>query len=409
MTTIVRADAAQDFLALVPQLAGFQPRNSVVLVAFTGNRTCGAMRFDLPRGAGAKVHRRIATTMVGMLSKLRGADAVVPVAYTDDEFGAAEPTAPAIPHAEFMAAIIARAEFSGFAVRDALCVAADAWGSYLDEECPPGGRPLGAITASALPDSIPEGERRVVGNILDLAVLPEVGFATRERVARLFDRYRSCLAEAQAFTDLEREFPLLTDLPLLMECALDMDVASLDDTLAALLVLCLQSPSIRDATMILWAFGLEAGERTFDLNDRFLSGGDSGDIDDIDDTDDTEDADVTEDASRMIGEGPPPDRERIDRAIALLGALAARSPQSARPPMLVMLAWLHWALGRSSVAGSFVDSALTIDPDYGLAQLIAAILGSGALPEWAFDLPRDEPSGRSRMKGPSRTKGRVRH
>jgi len=38
--TIVKTREAHDFLALVPQLAGFQPERSVVLVAFRGNRTC---------------------------------------------------------------------------------------------------------------------------------------------------------------------------------------------------------------------------------------------------------------------------------------------------------------------------------------------------------------------------------
>jgi hypothetical protein len=37
-----------------------------------------------------------------------------------------------------------------------------------------------------------------------------------------------------------------------------------------------------------------------------------------------------------------------------------------------------------------VDTALTIDPAYGLAQLLARMLGAGMLPEWAY---RAEPRG----------------
>ncbi|MGO7983808.1 DUF4192 family protein, partial [Rhizobium johnstonii] len=83
MPTVITASAGHDFLALLPRLLGYQPRNSVVLVAFRGKRTCGAIRFDLPTPRALRDQRRTATSMIGMLCKVAGVDAVVPVAFCD--------------------------------------------------------------------------------------------------------------------------------------------------------------------------------------------------------------------------------------------------------------------------------------------------------------------------------------
>jgi len=85
-----------------------------------------------------------------------------------------------------------------------------------------------------------------------------------------------------------------------------------------------------------------------------------------------------------------PDPERVTRGIQLLKLLVAMAPRSARPAPLCMLAWLCWALGQGSVAGIYIDTALDIEGDYGMALLLHQVLGSGHLPEWAFDVPREE-------------------
>jgi hypothetical protein len=154
MKTIVTASTAQDFLALVPQLLGFEAEESIVLVAFRGKRSIGAMRFDLPASESADAHRRIATTLVGMVSKLPAVDAVLPVVYTGQPFsggngGTGEAAGAGAPYSGFLRSVIERLEFSGIDVRDALCVAGDGWGSYLDELAHSGCDPAGAEAAAA--------------------------------------------------------------------------------------------------------------------------------------------------------------------------------------------------------------------------------------------------------------------
>ena len=228
--TIVKTPTPQDFLALVPQLVGFLPEQSLVLVAFRGNRTCGALRFNLPRDeAGASELRRIAGTLLGTLCKIPGVDALVPVVYTEQEIGDEPAGAEAdLPHGAFLRAIQARAGESGFLVRDALCVAADGWASYLDlgqGRLRPGRAPVAAagravrhplsdIAASSVAQGIPAGSRREIATLQTGAELPKVDLATRERCARRLARYQRLgpdLGQARLEAGQRRAHPVERD------------------------------------------------------------------------------------------------------------------------------------------------------------------------------------------------------
>ncbi|MCU1544396.1 MAG: hypothetical protein JWM50_2261 [Microbacteriaceae bacterium] len=392
MPTVISTPTASDFLALVPRLVGFPPCESIVLVAFRGKRTCAAIRFDLPPAAApVETCRRIATSMVGVLSKLGGADAVVPVVYTGDSFTAHG----APPRAAFVGAALERFRFSGFLVRDALCVAADGWGSFLDPDCPAVGRPLSDIAASAVHDAIPTAERDRLGDIEAWSALPIVDLATTERVARKLRTIAAALGRARVSGrdrgvppcreaelvrgDVDRDVLIarwqLDDLPAFAEACLDEPPERMLELDAAVLIHAAQSPALRDVLMLQWAFDLETGDRVLDDAGRFAAG---------------EPVLSLETGPLMLGEGPRPDPARIEKALSVVKRLAASAPRASRPPLLCMLAWLNWALGRSSVADRFVRGAESIDHRYGLAEVLRAVLDRGMLPEWAFQL--DDPS-----------------
>jgi len=495
MATVVKTQRPEDFLALVPQLAGFRPRNSVMIVAFRGNRTCAAMRFTVPDvDAGENLetapdpdtglgYGTVAGRLVGILCKVRGADAVVPVVYTDARFAGAA----SIPHAEFVRALVDRARTAGFLVRDALCVAEDGWGSYLDENPPRGGRPLAAIESSPVNVAIPRELRKELGPVDAGSELPTVDLVTQERVARLVaglreyvgtpgdrtvtnaaepalvgselieseligpeligpeliepgtferehgggrpdrydsgtdgfeemyhnddpddesdddpddesdgrddselddlfagdgygddsnDAYAADAYDASGAGDADdADLPRSGWLPGFAEDMLQLTPDSIDDRAAAVLILYLQSPMMRDVVMLQWAFGLEVGELALDENQRYFAGEDPAEF---------------LAAPLMWGDGPRPDVPRVRAAIALVKALAARAPRSMRPPLLCQLAWFNWALGKSSLAGRFVGEAERIDANYGLAELLRSMLEAGYLPEWAFAIPDDE-------------------
>jgi hypothetical protein len=393
MKTIVKASTAQDFLALVPQLVGFESEESIVFVAFRGKRSIGAMRYDLPVHETSSAHRRIATSLVGIVSKLPDVDAVLPVVYTAQPFAGEK----GMPNDEFVRLLVDRFEFSGIDVKDALCVAGDGWGSYLYESTPPGGRPLAAIRDSRIGEAIPADDRRPLGSVEEWASLPTVDLAVSERVARRIatlaevlhwlraERRRDPHAAIPIGTNRSESAPsslgdaqieavldayLLDDLPYFVETVFQCDPAELPDRTAAMLIHVAQSPALRDVLLMQWAFDRATGDRVLDDAVRFTAGEDAGALDT---------------SSLMMGEGPRPDPDRIESAILIAKSLVSRAPRAHRPPLLSILAWLNWALGRSSVAGRFVDASKAIDPHYGFAEIIETMLGRGMLPEWAFE------------------------
>src|SRR5690554_3645094 len=131
MSVIVKANNPADLLAMVPSFVGFTPRRSFVLLAFRGKRTCGAMRYDLPTSTAESVLKRVATSVVGTLCKISGADRVVVAIYTDEAIQSGT-----LPHRDFANVLGRRLEFSGFELLESLCQASDGWGSYCDADTP---------------------------------------------------------------------------------------------------------------------------------------------------------------------------------------------------------------------------------------------------------------------------------
>jgi hypothetical protein len=392
MPTVVKAHEPQDFLALVPQLAGFQPRNSVVVVAFRGKRTCGAMRFDLPNTRSPKAHKAIALTIVGMICKIPGVDALVPVVFTDELIGDGP-----VAQLGFVRAVIRRARLSGFQVRDALCYAGDGWASYLDPELTV--RPLREVAESPV-NALIDGQ---LPDAADGARLPDADLVVKEQVGRalrdLTRRVERFEADVQAYLDnpgadfddpddnLDRSAVLddfdagLDDPTLMFEAALDAGPEGLDPTACARLLLCIQHPPTRDAVMLQFGWGQQLGDAVLDSNLQYAA---DHTIDDV----------IEEASLRLLGDGPRPDPARIERALYLLKWLAAVAPRPARPAPLVMLAWLSWALGRGTSAAILVRRALEVDADYGMATLLHQLFASGRLPEWAFAADEERPDER---------------
>jgi len=402
--TLVKTPKPQDFLALVPQLVGFLPEHSLVLVAFRGNRTCGALRFNLPPSeTGAADLRRIAGTLLGTLCKIPGVDALVPVVYTEESIGINPADAAQLPQGAFLAAIRHRAGQSGFLVRDALCVAADGWASYLEADEPSGRgpdrslrHPLSSIAESTVNRSIPADARRELARLHSGADLPRVDLATRERCARRLARYQRLGSDMGPIPELVEMVGDMLDPVGTAETVLGVNPAELSiDEVAALLFL-MQGPATRDQMMVQFAFGEEEGVRSFELNRHYAQRQRETGLS----MDDLVEADMA--AGRAFEQSTPttadlmmgmsrdrPDPERIERGIRLLKLLVAMAPRSNRPAPLCMLAWLSWALGQGSVAGIYIDTALDIDADYGMALLLLQMIGSGHLPEWAFAVPSD--------------------
>ncbi|MBO9625225.1 MAG: DUF4192 family protein [Microbacterium sp.] len=364
MTTILRAADSAGLLRIVPSLAGFTPRNSLVLLPFHGSRTYGAMRIDLPSPSTSLVP--YAETAIDLVTRVGGADAVAVIVYADS---GTEHTHDGLvlPHDVLMDEVLGCAEDAGLRVADALCALPHGWASYLDDD------PEIAPYDDSTPPAVP-GLGDVTGDQLAGTALPRVGLAVAERVGRAFRSLEAGMCGVGQNASTTRDSPasaalaLLDDPPALVERVLDApDTLPTSETAA--LLWCLSRPLLRDAALTQWATDLSDGRRALAAQ---LACADAG-------------VPVPERVARVfVGHGPTPDPDRLRLALTAVRWIVAAAPRSARPGPLAAAAWLSWALGRATHAGHYLGMALEIDPEHGLAGVLSTMLRSAPLPEWAF-------------------------
>jgi hypothetical protein len=355
---------------MVPSLAGFTPRQSIVLLPFRGSRTHGAMRLDLPDDTVPL--DEYADAAVGLVGRVEGTDAIAVVVYTDEEAQATRDGL-VLPLAVAVDELLGRAEDAGLRVVDALCVTPAGWSSYLDDD-PEVGPPSEIQTRPDLPEI---GD--VSGDQLAGVALPAADLAEKERVARVLREVSRLLAhtEGQRLTGREDSsviaaLAMLENLPAFFESLLrEADDQSTAATAA--LLWCLDRPLFRDVAIAQWASDLAGGMRALGAQLAFST---SGRL-------------VPDEVGEVfLGRGSAPDLERLRTALSVVRLAAARAPRASRPAPLTVAAWLSWALGRSSHAGHYLDRVREIDPEYGLACLLATMISAAMLPEWAFQRGR---------------------
>lgn len=385
MSTTISARRPADFLALVPNLLGFHPVRSLVLVPFVGSRTLGGLRADLPDVADSDDLENMASTLIGLVCKVSQVDAVAVVVYTDVPLAGDAPLA----HRALVDAVLSRADICGLRVVMAVAVGPDAWVSYLDAIGP---RPVDELQSTgSTPLPAPEVDQQAA------AELPRVDLARRERVAR---RLRLLGLEAEAPTcdtaasgtrhpRAAHALSQVDDPPLLFEDVLERGADALEiDDLAAMLY-ALRRPLLRDVALTQWASDLAMGDEALAAQLASLDG-----------------EPVRPDiAEVLIGEAPRPDPQRLRTALEICRLVAAVSPTVFRPGPLSAAAWTSWALGRSTHAAVYAQQARAIDPDHGLAGIVLALVDHQRLPEWAFVRSADggaaptSPAGRGSSRG----------
>ena len=366
MTTVLRATDSAGFLGIVPSLAGFTPRNSIVMLPFRGSRTDGAMRLDLPH-VDAELET-YADAAVGLIARVTGTDAVAVVVYTDEEVN---PTRDGLvlPHAVAIDELLGCAEDAGLRVVDALCVTPSGWSSYLDEA--PDLQPLAQISC---PPDIPT-VTDVCADQYAGAELPSVDFAEKERVGRAGLELAALLSHDGNGRLIGNENPqliaalvLLEDVPVFFESVLATP-DSLPPFATAALLWCLEQPLLRDVAIAQWATDLPGGIYALEVQTAFAASGEM----------------VPDDLGQVfLGQGPAPDIDRLRLALAVVREAAARAPRTSRPAPLATAAWLSWALGRATHAGHYLGLVREIDPQYSFATLMETMLHTAVLPDWAF-------------------------
>lgn len=346
---IIRAGDNAEFLALVPHLAGCHPRDSVVLVPFADKRTLGAMRIDLPP-ADADGLPQIAASFFGAFARVRGANRIAIVVYTDDGY---RDERGRIARSAFAEALRRCAEAAGYGIVESLCVAADGWGSHLEPDGPYAGYPLDDIRT----DLVDVGDGPSAGDQNAGLELPPSDPAERELVA----------AEIRSHT-LSLDDPAL---PELFEAVVARGAADPDPRTLALLVLALDRPAIRDIALSQWCGDLAEGRAIQEFNVAWAAGT----------------ASDFRGPLRLAGEGDRPDLERLRRARDIARKVASVAPHRLQTGPLAAAAWLSWALGSSTHAAHYVRLAQEINAGHGLANIVATMVRNQHLPSWAYNRP----------------------
>lgn len=366
MTTVLRASDSADFLGIVPALAGFTPRRSIVILPFHGSRTHGAMRLDLP--SGDTDLEAFAGAAIGLIERVAGTDAVAVVVYSDDD---PESTVDGLvlPVAVAVDELLWRAEDSGLRIVDALCVTPSGWSSYLADE-----PRLGDLGELAPAPELP-GVGDVAGDQLAGTALPAADFASKERIGRALHDISEVLDHEAIGPLTGDESPAaleaiaaLADIPRFFESMLEQPDTMPVSATAALLW-CLERPVFRDVALAQWATDIRGGARTLEAQLSFARDGRM----------------ISDDLGGVfLGIGPAPDADRLRLALSVVRHAASAAPRRSRPGPLTAAAWLSWALGRSSHAGYYLDLVHEIDPQYGLAALLRTMVDAAMLPEWTF-------------------------
>ncbi|WP_300266834.1 DUF4192 family protein [Microbacterium sp.] len=367
MNTVLRAADSADFLALVPALAGFTPHQSIVLLPFQKTRAHGAMRIDLPHDE-VELDDFVGTA-IGLVSRVPDTDAIAVVVYTDEP-AQHTPDGVVLPRSIVVDELLALAADLGLGIVEALCVTADGWSSYLDDD------PV-LLPTTEVPDAPPlPGISDVSGDQAAGVELPRVDLAEKERVGRALHELSDVIAHpASSGDETRRENPqalaaamLLEDLPLLFEDLLDTPENPQPFATAALLW-CFDRPRFRDVALVQWATDISMGLRALEAQLAFADAGVAvpADIGEV-----------------FVGRGARPDPDRLRLALTLVRNVAARAPRASRPAALTAAAWLSWALGRSTHAAHYLTQALEIDPAHSMASLLHSMIDAALLPEWVF-------------------------
>ena len=354
MTTILRASDPASLLGMIPPLAGYTPRESLVLLPFTNGRCQGAARIDLPHtddldGYVHGIHR--------VLAQLPDCDRMAIAVYTD-EVSADE----SLPHAALLDALISEIAQRTAPIEHAFCVTPQGWADALDEA--PQLRPLAEIPH---PSGFPSPGDQYAGS-----ELPEVDNAEAAAVADALGALQSSLHE----TDLAAELVRLTkaasvrgsaDLTEFGEQVLSDGEVS--PSAWALVLWCLRRAPIRDALLVQWASDIDTGREALRAQQEFAV---SGQLDAI----------PPQIGELFIGQAGTPEPDRLTTALHMCRHAAARAPWAFRAGALVTCAWLAWALGRSTHASEYVRRAQETDPDLSFAALVEGMLDAGYLPTW---------------------------
>lgn len=342
----VRISTPQSLLRLLPHLVGTPEPPSLIVLPFTEGRSGMPMTLDLPDpGCPGDAFDGCA---IAIDRGAPHADALVLIAVVVAPIGSGS-----LPLRDELRALAGRLEEGGWHVRELLVLGPDAWGDYTHPDAARG--PLAELDLLDNPASGLE-RPRAVPPVPERADGPHLA-----AVDAHLDTVPTPALHAAMAAPIEA-----------LELALDQvqrlgsggGALGVDPARAvALAVLLVQLPHYRDVAIDVALDGVDRARESVD---------------------DPDGPAAERAAERILGIGPAPDPERLHDRLDLWSAIAAATPLDHRAPVLVIVGFLHYFLGRARTAVRCADLAQALDPALTMAPLLRQVVDTKLAPDWVL-------------------------
>ena len=357
----VTISGGEEVLAYIPHTLGFQPEESVVLIALRPPRgrlglTIRCDLVDLISPAAPSLLRTLTQHL-----RSDGAEHVFCAVYTSGTIAEARAD-PQVRAA--LAALEAAPGMPG--LRDAWLVSGHGYAAFdctNADCCPPEGRDLRDLESTqvaaefALRGSSPKARRR------DLVPPRSTGSAARRSFAAAYGRSRD---EVDRLGDVDGGAgPGSPAAAYVAEVFGSLTSAVPTPSALGRVAALLSAPQVRDAVLL----RLAVPDRVGQGEPGPPAGSDVPDL-------------VAQVRELLLPGAPDPEVEQLNRASAVVSAAAALAKPSVRADLCAVLAWLSWWRGDGASAWVAVEEAMTIAPTHRLASLVEELLRRGVGPGW---------------------------
>lgn len=370
---MLKCSGTADFLAALPQLAGFTASHSIFVLFFEGSRTHEAMRVDLPPNDDP----RETTDLLEFLShaiqsfSVNNGRTSAPAIAIMSAQSFAECDGP--PWLRLARRIERRLRRDRIYPRELCVQAPDGWVSYLDPAAPRGGRSLDELEQSPIAVAA-RLARQQVPTLAELGTLPPADSGRMARAAaELSELDRAAAADARAPIALA---------PIAARELRDRRESIAPEAAGRIAHIASDLQGWWHLTMGLITRPEFPGELERDLGDQVWSR--------LPVTD--PDASQLSMSSILAAVCPEfTERERLARVRGHLARVLADLPDAVRPGVFAISALVWWLCGSQTTANAQVDAALEIAPEHELSLMVRGLV---AVPVVARQLLLPATSGR---------------
>jgi hypothetical protein len=390
---VLKCKTTADFLAALPQLAGFTADDSLFIVFFSGKRAGSAARVDLPPSEDTAVMKPFLDFISSILKKAGAAGnaaaapaLVITTTRTFAESGGA-------PWRRLARRLEHRLSRDRIRLRELCCQAPDGWANYSESAAFATGHPLSEIAESPIAlEALTRGE--VPPDLSELGVFPvpdpEKTAALQAELKALapFPAHRPGTSTPPiplTANDAESARPVKS-LPAWFAETAEVTRALRDETKP--LSVNMKARLIRSAAhpdrWLLVTLGILTRpefpcELAQDMSPESFTG-------------------VAVDLDANEHEKPLPgwsvrrmmnaicydfhDRARLPLIRDRLLTLVSETPQAERPGLLALSAWVWWLSGTQTVSHRHIEEALELDPAHELTQMVKRLIESTLYSRW---------------------------